>query len=203
MSLFVNYLWENPVYFFTVIISVSLSVCIHEFFHAYVALKCGDPTAAQTGHLTLNPLKQMGIFSLIMLLLLGICWGAVPVNPHILSKKKRIVVSLAGPAANLLLFILGMAISIVLMKLENDFAGIMLVFSMYNLVLCIFNLMPVPGLDGGNVIAELIPMNKIFSSEAGKGVVIGLILALFYFADYIFTAAEYIVVAIGKFFMNM
>ena len=87
--MFISRLFSDPTMFFTIIIAVGLSVCIHEFCHAYTALKCGDPTAARMGHLTLNPLKQMGVISIIMLLLLGICWGSVPVNPGNLDRKKR------------------------------------------------------------------------------------------------------------------
>ena len=75
MNFFVTNLFREPALFFMVVLSVGSSVCIHEFCHAYAALKMGDPTAAQMGHLTLNPLKQMGWFSVVMLLLLGFCWG--------------------------------------------------------------------------------------------------------------------------------
>ena len=97
MNLFITNIYRDPLLFFSVIIAVGFSVCLHEFCHAWMAKKCGDTTAADAGHLTLNPLKQMGIISIIMLLLLGFCWGAVPVNNHILSKRQRIAVSLAGP----------------------------------------------------------------------------------------------------------
>ena len=84
---------------------VMFSICLHEAAHAYVAMKQGDPTAANHGHLSLNPIKQMGTFSIIMLLLIGIAWGAVPVDPRRMRHKySEALVSFAGPAANLLLF---------------------------------------------------------------------------------------------------
>ena len=125
MNFFITNLYRDPLLFFSVIVAVGFSVCVHEFFHAWIAKKCGDNTAAQAGHLTLNPLKQMGIISIIMLLLLGFCWGSVPVNNAVLSKRQRIAVSLAGPGANLGLFICGVLAFMIAGKLN------VLVFVMY------------------------------------------------------------------------
>ena len=79
--IFITALWQDPYWFFCASFLVVFSICCHEFMHAWVALKEGDPTAADEGHLTLNPIKQMGIYSLILLALFGIAWGQVPVNP--------------------------------------------------------------------------------------------------------------------------
>ena len=98
MNFFISNLFTNPFLFFTVVLTVGFSVCVHEYSHARVALALGDPTAAITGHLTLNPLKQMGLLSIVMLLVLGICWGAVPVNPRLVTPRKRALIALAGPA---------------------------------------------------------------------------------------------------------
>ena len=85
---------------------VVFSVCLHEYAHARAALWQGDATAAEQGHLTLNPLKQMGPMSLIMLLIIGIAWGAVPVNPgRMRHRYSDALVSFAGPATNLALFL--------------------------------------------------------------------------------------------------
>ena len=175
------------------VLSVGLSVCIHEFCHAYAALKMGDPTAAQMGHLTLNPLKQMGWFSLIMLLLLGFCWGAVPVNPANLTRKGRIAVSLAGPGANLMLFAVGIIAGLIALRLwqwEGLF-GVALTFAQINMVLFCINIMPVPGFDGGQVLMEFIPRSKLYASEVGKGFMIGAMLLLFYCVGYIFSYSEW------------
>ena len=65
----------------------------------------GDSTAADQGHLTLNPLKQMGMFSLIMLLVAGITWGQVPVNPNMMRRRySHALVAAAGPLTNIALF---------------------------------------------------------------------------------------------------
>lgn len=187
MNLFITNIYRDPLLFFSVIIAVGFSVCLHEFCHAWMAKKCGDTTAADAGHLTLNPLKQMGIISIIMLLLLGFCWGAVPVNNHILSKRQRIAVSLAGPGVNLGLFVCGVIAFLIAGKLNLDFAlTFILIFTQLNLVLFCINIAPVPGFDGGNILMELIGKNKMKSSELGKGFMIGAFLLLFYLIDYIF-----------------
>lgn len=193
MNFFFTSLFSHPTFFFIVVLSVGLSVCIHEFCHAYAALKMGDPTAAQMGHLTLNPLKQMGWFSLIMLLLLGFCWGAVPVNPANLSRKGRIAVSLAGPGANLMLFAVGIIAGLIALRLwqwEGLF-GVAITFAQINMVLFCINIMPVPGFDGGQVLMEFIPRSKLYASEVGKGFMIGAMLLLFYCVGYIFSYSEW------------
>lgn len=193
MNFFFTSLFSHPTFFFIVVLSVGLSVCIHEFCHAYTALKMGDPTAAQLGHLTLNPLKQMGWFSLIMLLLLGFCWGAVPVNPANLTRKGRIAVSLAGPGANLMLFAVGIIAGLIALRLwqwEGLF-GVAITFAQINMVLFCINIMPVPGFDGGQVLMEFIPRSKLYASEVGKGFMIGAMLLLFYCVGYIFSYSEW------------
>ena len=85
---------------------VMFSICFHEYSHAYAALLQGDSTAAERGHLTMNPMVQMGTFSIIMLLFIGISWGSVPVNRRKFRHKySDALVSFAGPAANVLLFL--------------------------------------------------------------------------------------------------
>ena len=193
MNFFFTSIFSHPTFFFIVVLSVGLSVCIHEFCHAYAALKMGDPTAAQMGHLTLNPLKQMGWFSLIMLLLLGFCWGAVPVNPANLTRKGRIAVSLAGPGANLMLFAVGIIAGLIALRLwqwEGLF-GVAITFAQINMVLFCINIMPVPGFDGGQVLMEFIPRSKLYASEVGKGFMIGAMLLLFYCVGYIFSYSEW------------
>ena len=104
--MFISTLFSDPRAFATITLIVIFSICLHEYMHAWVALKMGDPTAALHGHLTMNPFKQMGLMSLIMLALIGIAWGQVPVNPDNLpTRKKRIAVALAGVCANIFLAI--------------------------------------------------------------------------------------------------
>ena len=178
---------------------VVFSICLHEFFHAWTALQFGDTTAADRGHLTLNPLRQMGPMSIIMFLLLGFAWGAVPVNPAVLRARNRhapAIVALAGPATNFGLFLIGFFFFGFLATriwnlIENEAVGetVLLFFLMlgvYNLFLGIFNLLPIPGLDGWNALTEYMPRLKNVHSEFAKGVTIFLIFLLFFLADDIF-----------------
>lgn len=200
MNLFITNIYRAPLQFFSVIIAVGFSVCVHEFCHAWMAKKCGDNTAADAGHLTLNPLKQMGVISIIMLLILGFCWGSVPVNAHILSKRQRIAVSLAGPGANLGLFLCGVIAFLIAAKLDLGYVpAFAFIFAQLNFVLFCLNIAPVPGFDGGSIAAELLPMHKLYSSEVGKGIMIGMILLLFYSVDYIFTWSYNITLAVLEF----
>ena len=104
--LFIQTLWTNPVYFFTVCLIVTFSVCLHEYFHAWMGVREGDYTLQD--HLTLNPVKQMGFMSLLMMAFFGIAWGGVPVNPTLLRGRwSMLKVSVAGPVANFVLFLAG------------------------------------------------------------------------------------------------
>ena len=89
--MFIKTLFEDPRTFATILLMVVFSISLHEFCHAYAALKMGDSTAADRGHLTMNPFRQMGWISLLMLVFIGIAWGQVPVNPeNLTTRSKRI-----------------------------------------------------------------------------------------------------------------
>ena len=202
MDIFLFSAFKDTRMFLMITLVVVFSICLHEFFHAWTALKFGDTTAADRGHLTLNPLKQMGPMSMIMFLLLGFAWGAVPVNPSVLRARKHhapAIVALAGPATNFGLFLIGFFffgfLSTRIWNLvENEAAGmtileLFLLLGIYNLFLCIFNLLPIPGLDGWNALTEYVPRLRNVHSELAKGITIFLIFLLFFLADDIFELA--------------
>ena len=148
----------------------------------------------------------MGVISIIMLLMLGLCWGAVPVNPSRLDRKRRIFVSLAGPAANLGMFIIGAIACLIAIKFDNAEAlKLAAIFAQLNMLLFILNMMPVPGFDGGSVFLELIGQDKVYSSELGKGFMLGTFLLLFCLIDQIYVWSEVatvkVVVLLGKLFL--
>ena len=199
MNLFIFSAFNDTKTFLMIALVVVFSICLHEFFHAWTALQFGDTTAADRGHLTLNPLKQMGPMSIIMFLILGFAWGAVPVNQAVLRARNRhapAIVALAGPATNFGLFLIGFFffgfLSTRIWNLvENEAAGmtileLFLLLGIYNLFLCIFNLLPIPGLDGWNALTEYVPRLRNVHSEFAKGVTIFLIFLLFFLADDIF-----------------
>lgn len=190
--MFIRWLLVDPHLFVTMLFLVTFSICCHEFMHALIALKMGDDTAARSGHLTLNPLKQMGLLSLVMLLLLGIAWGQVPVNrANFRSRAGRVATILAGPLANLALWMVFLALRLITgMCTDNRFAMAMLQYgAMINFLLFVFNLLPVPGLDGFNIMIELFPRIFHRDSEVAKGAYLLLIALLFIHYELIFGLA--------------
>lgn len=199
--MFIETLFEDPYRFFMIFLIVIFSVCLHEFFHALTAVREGDVSLQD--HLTLNPLKQMGVMSIIMLLFLGIAWGAVPVNRELLRRKQSILyISLAGPFANLLL----LAVSFILFLFACKFAGqgtldkaqmntllfFLLTMGIYNFVLFVFNLLPIPGLDGWHVLQYFLPRKIELKSEWVKGIMAGVILGAFFFIPYLFQLGYFV-----------
>ena len=176
MNLFLHYAWDDPFFFGAWVLIIAFSICVHEYAHARVALLCGDDTAADEGHLTLNPFKQMGLTALLALLAVGIAWGAVPVDPRRLrTQRHAATVAFAGPAANLLLALLSALLWAAVVRgdvLEGE-AGHVALFLKYaayaNSTLFLFNLLPVPILDGWTVGALFIPaMQKISAGVAAN-----------------------------------
>lgn len=199
MGLFITKLWTSPQEFFLIVLVVVFSICLHEFCHAYAALLLGDDTAAQQGHLTLNPLKQMGFLSILMFLFLGLAWGAVPVDEQKLRSKTPfgpLLVSLSGPFANFVLAVLAYCSFglVQVFRPEGAPGNVMMnvllllfLFGVYNIVLMILNLLPAPGLDGWAVARVLFPKMANGTSETLKGVMVFLIFAAFFCLHYLFS----------------
>lgn len=197
---FISRLVEEPYTEGIWLLVVIFSICCHEYAHAWTALRQGDPTAAEQGHLTLNPLKQMGIFSLIMIALMGIAWGAVPVNPSRMRHKySDALVSFAGPLMNLILFTGSLLVFTVTLYYIHDkgfqdqaLKNVNLIFftgAGVNLMLFLFNMLPLPILDGWGVFSYIFPRLKdiITGSEAIKAIYIIIILLFIFFFDWIMT----------------
>ena len=132
-----------------------VSVTIHEYAHGWMAYRYGDDTAKRMGRLTLNPLAHISLFGTIILpLLINFGWAKpVPVNFSILSKAHIFKVAAAGPAANILLA-LSLTIAFHLLRLEtiplvSSFVSLAVLL---NLILAVFNLIPIPPLDGSKMV---------------------------------------------------
>jgi Zn-dependent protease len=150
------------------------AITIHEYSHGWVANRLGDPTAKNAGRLTLNPLYHLDIFGTIMLFFVGFGWAKpVPINPYNLRNpiKDNLKIALAGPASNLLsAFVFGMIIRFVIMDGlpiydKVSVAGIlfrMLIFAMQiNIILAVFNMIPIPPLDGFHILQGLMPRDQL------------------------------------------
>jgi Zn-dependent protease len=179
------------------LVPALMAITCHEVSHGFVADKLGDKTARYMGRLTLNPLKHLDIFGTLMVFIVGIGWAKpVPVNFNNLNNPKRdmIWVAVAGPVTNFCLaFLSAMAMRGVIamtagipnaspLQMFIDPVVLMLAFSVYiNLLLAIFNLIPVPPLDGGRVAVGLLPYRQAvaYSKIEPFGMIIIILLVFF------------------------
>ncbi len=132
-----------------------VSLTIHEYAHGWVAYRCGDDTAKRLGRLTLNPLAHISLFGTIILPLIAhFGWAKpVPVNFAVLTKREIFKVAVAGPAANILLaIVLALAFHLFRMKVLPAIGNFVLLGILFNLILAVFNLLPIPPLDGSKMV---------------------------------------------------
>lgn len=176
--MFIQTLIDDPARYLAWVGFAAFSICVHEYAHAYTAVRFGDDTPRD--HLTLNPLKQMGPISLLMLAVIGIAWGAVPVNPRGTgSGRKDAMISFAGPLANLILCAVFALLSVVAYFLGQERASDLLAYGGYvNGALCVFNLLPIPPLDGFGILRSLVPYVQRYDLQARQ--VLGIFFLLFW-----------------------
>jgi len=154
------------------LIVLVMSLTVHEFFHAYSAWRLGDDTAAREGRLTLNPIPHIDLFGTIILPLLNapIGWAKpVPVNPARFNRKFSmgmgdIIVSAAGPLSNVALGLLAVILWGLLLRFAPELVepgtpaqALLQRLLLVNAGLAVFNLLPIPPLDGGHVAGALVP----------------------------------------------
>jgi Zn-dependent protease len=153
--MFIQQAVNDPFLYFSWIIFVMFSICCHEYAHAYIAWRFGDDTAARNGHLTLNPLVQMGMQSMIMLALFGVAWGAVPVSGgRVRHAYQRALIAFAGPLMNLTLCLLFSLLTVIAEATGAKSAiPFLYIGGAVNGMLFVFNILPVPVLDGFAIIS--------------------------------------------------
>jgi len=154
-------------FIFSLIILI-FSVVIHEVSHGYAALFLGDRTAQERGRLTLNPIKHIDpvgsiIFPALSILLGGFVFGwakPVPFNPYNLRNRKygEAIVAIAGPASNILIaLVFGLILRVSPAFATGSVGGLVATIVLINLMLGIFNLIPIPPLDGSRLILFILP----------------------------------------------
>ena len=178
--MFVENITENPAYYFSWIFAAGFSICCHEFAHAWTAVYYGDETPRE--HLTLNPLVQMGKQSLIMLFLIGIAWGAVPVNPAAVPEnRKRAMISFAGPLMNLILCALFALAAAITVRIGSSDPTLQFFYtaSYVNGALFVLNMLPVLVLDGYSVISAFSPKLEEIKRKYAPRIFMGFALLIF------------------------
>ena len=168
--MFIQLLTTQPLLFFRYIVIIIFSIVLHELAHGFAAISQGDNTPQHSGHITLNPIVHMGWYSIIFLCLGGFAWGQMPVNPRRFrhGKLSDIIVSAAGPLLNL-------ALGCIFLALLTFFHSSGMISNQFfylgariNFFLFLFNMLPIPPLDGFHVFSQIFPgLKPLDNPQAG------------------------------------
>jgi len=158
---------QDPIGFVGFVVAILLGITVHEFMHAYAANRLGDDTARLMGRMSLNPMAHLDPFGTLLIVLAGFGYGKpVPFNESRLRSALGVsAVALAGPFANLVLA----ALCAIPLRfgganpLGGAYADILGQIVLWNCVLAVFNLIPIPPLDGSNVVYGLLPPQQRFT----------------------------------------
>ena len=189
---------------FTLLV-LLFSIAIHEVAHGSIALYLGDPTAKDAGRLTLNPLKHLDLIGSVLVPLF-LWWSGlpmfawakpVPINPYNFRDQKwgNLKVSIAGPAANFLIAIFfGFSLRFFSKYLSGAVLALFSIIVIYNFLLGIFNLIPIPPLDGHHVLFALLPerMSNIKIFLRRYSFLLLMVFFLFGGANLVFFTAEFL-----------
>ena len=166
------------------------ALTMHELAHGYVAYRLGDPTAKNEGRLTMNPLKHLDPWGILAFIIMKIGWAKpVPINPRYFKNPQRdmLLVALAGPGANVLLAIASALLAHLLIALHflpffilQPMVGMLVASVWINIMLAVFNCIPIPPLDGSKVLMSLLPPSAARSFAKLEPFGFLLILGLFY-----------------------
>ena len=172
------------------------SIVLHELSHGWAALACGDDTPRLSGHMTLNPVVHMGRMSLLLFALVGIAFGAMPVNPaRFRGRWDEALVAFAGPMMNVLLGTGAILLNVIWIAgaggywfhgvgapagVYHTVQSVLALGAMLNITMAVFNLLPVPPLDGWRIASTVVPsVRSLLQSEGGRVVVVLVMAILF------------------------
>lgn len=179
--------WNYIIQILLSALAALIAIVTHEVSHGFVAYLMGDLTAKKDGRLSLNPLKHIDVVGALCLIFFKIGWAKpVPINPYFFKNRKQgiIFVSLAGVCANFILAIISIEFMCFLYKIQGSFLIEILFIFFYNLAavnlgLGIFNLIPIPPLDGSKVLAQFLPLSfriKYLNFERFGGLILFLLI---------------------------
>ncbi|MFC4599332.1 site-2 protease family protein [Cohnella hongkongensis] len=188
-----NFFWFPIEHLPVIILVMLIAFSVHEFAHAWTAWKFGDDTAYREGRVTLNPLAHLDWIGMLFLVIAGFGWAKpVPVRRSRFRKPRlmNIVVTAAGPISNLLLAFLLLFVFYLLIALNvfdrtsSDLYHNILIFMNYwlniNLALLLFNLIPVPPLDGYRIVEEFLPLRtRMIIQENSQWIMFGFLIVVF------------------------
>lgn len=147
--------------------SIVIASTLHEYAHAWTATKLGDLTSKVNGRLTLNPLKHIDPLGALCMILFKFGWSKpVPINEYNFENRTRdtALVSIAGPLSNFFLLLVISALNS-LLRPTGGLAVFFVTFAMVNIVLAIFNLLPIPPLDGHKIVRAFLPQKARYYWE--------------------------------------
>lgn len=196
---------SDPAQFLTIAFALIVAIAVHEFSHAFLADRLGDPTPRLQGRLTLNPLVHLDPIGTLMLFFIGFGWGKpVQFDPYNLRNPQRdaALISFAGPASNIIVA----ALFAILVRVFPESAFLTLPLIRLNVFLAVFNLIPVHPLDGGKVLIGLLEAKTAqrtdaFLSRYGLIILIFLILPIFSGAPLVLTILSPLINLLLHFFL--